>query len=201
MAYVEPDKNNHGFQGLEKSTAHWITDASATKRDSAALKQWGDLVKKLWAGGAPSAFPVTTKYKDKALVIPRSNAVYVSAQRLNIGDDVGIWRRLEPSPYPRVANIKENQSLIDMGVPSFEMDPNFIKTADNMDKEERGKHMRYLVDRAIAILKDSKAAHPPTEKHTEWNRAASPLPYPLASNTIFHVSMETATAPRVACWP
>jgi hypothetical protein len=164
---VEPDKNNHGFQGLERSIGHWITDGSATKRDSAELRKWGDLPKKLWAGGAPTAFPVTLKHKDKALVMPRSNAVYVSSQRFNIGDDVGIWRRIEVSPYPRVANVKENQSLIDAGYPSFEVDPNYVMVADSMDRETRGKHMRYLVDRAIAILKDPKAANPPTVKHAE----------------------------------
>ena len=175
-AFVEPDKNNHGIQGLEKSIGHWITDASATKRDSADLKQWGDMPKKIWAGGAPSAFPVTTKYKDKALVIPRSNACYVSSQRYNIGDDVGIWCRLEPSPYPRVARIKENQCLIDAGVESFEMDPNFIKAADNMSREERGKHMRYLADRAIAIRKNPKDAHQPTEKHAEAKELLAATP-------------------------
>ena len=34
-----------------------------------------------------------------------------------------------------------------------------------MDEHTRGKHMRYLVDRAIAIRKDPKAAYPPTDKH------------------------------------
>jgi hypothetical protein len=133
-AQVAPDKNNHGFQGLEKSNGHWITDASARRNDE-QLRKWGDLPKKIWAGGAPSAFPVTLKHKDKALILPRSNACYVSAQRLNIGDDTGIWSRLEPSPYPRVANIKDNQSLIDAGCPSFEMDPNYVNEASNMDRE------------------------------------------------------------------
>ena len=113
--------------------------------------------KKIWAGGAPKHFPLKSKYKAKVPVLPRSNAVYVSAQRFNIGSDLGIWRRLEVSPYPRVANIKENQSLIEAGVPSFEMDSNYVKGASNMDREARGKHMRYLIDRAIVIDKDPNA--------------------------------------------
>ena len=164
-AFDNPEKNNFGFEGIEKSIGHWITDGSATKRDSSELLKWGDMPKKIWAGGAPKHFPLKSKYKAKVPVLPRSNAVYVSAQRFNIGSDMGIWRRLEVSPYPRVAKIKENQSLIEAGVPSFEMDPNYVKAANNMDRETRGKHMRYLIDRAIAIDKDPNAAHPPTEKH------------------------------------
>ena len=164
-AFDNPEKNNFGFEGIEKSIGHWITDGSATKRDSSELLKWGDMPKKIWAGGAPKHFPLKSKYKDKVAVLPRSNAVYVSAQRFNIGLDLGIWRRLEVSPYPRVAKIKENQSLIDAGIPYFEVDSNYVKGASNMDREARGKHMRYLIDRAIAIDKDPNAAHPPTEKH------------------------------------
>jgi hypothetical protein len=166
--HVEPDQNNHGFKGLEKHLGHWITDASATKRgDSDSLRKWGDLPKKLWAGGAPSRFPVTLKYKDPQLVLPRSNACYVSSQQYYVGNDTGIHRRIECSPYPRVANIDANLYLIgEKGVPCFEVNPDFVNTASNMTPEERGKHMRYMVDRAIAILKDPKAgAYPATHLH------------------------------------
>ena len=165
-AVIEPDKNNPGFEGLDKHLGHWITDGSATKRDdSGVLRKWGDLVKKIWAGGAPSHFAVTLKHKNKNDVLPRSNAVYVSAQRYNIGDDVAIWARIECSPFPRVGNILENQPLISQGVPCFEVDPNFVNEATNMSNITRGRHMRYLVDRAIAILTDPKAAYPLTDKH------------------------------------
>lgn len=165
-AYIEADKNNHGFQGLETQLGHWITDGSANKRDGTeSLRRWGDLPKKIWAGGAPTHFSVTLKHKDKQSILPRSNAGYVCAQRFNIGDDVAIWRRVECSPYPRVGNIPENQPLIFEGIPYFEIDPSYVNTATNMDEQTRGKHLRYLVDRAIAILKDPKAAHPPTDKH------------------------------------
>jgi hypothetical protein len=141
---IEPDRNNPGFEGLEKHLGHWITDGSATKRDdSGALRKWGDLAKKIWAGGAPTRFAVTLKHKNKKLVLPRSNAAYVSAQKFNIGNDTGIWRRIECSPYPRVANIPENKSLVDAGVPSFEIDSNYTNVATNMNAETRGKHLRY----------------------------------------------------------
>ena len=165
--HVEPDQNNHGFKGLEKHLGHWITDASATKRgDSDSLRKWGDLPKKLWAGGAPSRFPVTLKYKDPQLVLPRSNACYVSSQQYYVGNDSGIHRRIECSPYPRVANTDANLYLIgEKGVPCFEVDPDFVNTASNMTDDERGRHMRYMVDRAVAIRKDPKAAYPATHLH------------------------------------
>ena len=165
-ATIEPDKNNPGFEGLEYHLAHWMTDGSARKRDSSEdLRKWGDIPKKIWAGGAPSHVQVMLKHKNKKSILPRSNAAYLSAQRFNIGNDCATWDRIECSPYPRVGNTPENQPLIETGTPSFVIDPNFVNEATNMDRNTRGIHMRYLVDRAVAILVNPKAAHPVTDKH------------------------------------
>lgn len=171
-AVIEPDKNNPGFEGLEKHLCHWITDGSATRRDgSESLRKWTDLPKRIWGGGVPKHFPVMLKHKNKQSVLPRSNACYASAQTYYIGDDTAIWARLECSPYPRVANIEDNLYLIgEKGVPCFELDPNYVDKASNMTSEERSKHLRYWVDRAIAIRKNFKAAYPPTQKHHDAKR-------------------------------
>ena len=101
MRFRVLDKNNPGFEGLEKHLAHWITDGSATRQDgSGSLRKWGDLGKKISAGGNPTKVAVTLKYKNKNPVLPRSNGCYVSAQTFFIGDDTAIWGRLECSPYP-----------------------------------------------------------------------------------------------------
>jgi hypothetical protein len=164
-SHFDPTKNNPGFEGLDKHIAHWITDGSATREGTDTLRRWGDVVKKIWAGGSPSHFPVMLKNKNKVPLLPRSNGVYVSSQRYNIGTDDAIWSRLEVSPYPRVGNIPENAQLVEEGVPTFEIDPNYIQAATNMSELDRGRHLRYLVDRAVAISDDPKAAYPVTDAH------------------------------------
>ena len=79
----------------------------------------------------------------------------------------GFWSKLEPSPFPRVANIEENQALIAAGVPSFQIDPNKDIKIEAWDDATLGKHLRYMVDRCITIISDPTKAHPPTAKHHE----------------------------------
>ena len=170
MSYSLPaGENNPMFEGIECFLGHSISDKDQKKKDgSGKLEPWGSLPKGIWTGGAPKDFPLMLKHQALDNVLPRSNAVCIASQRFGaVENEQGNQRRIEVSPFPRVPNTEKYQSLIDRGVETFEPDANLASVSQNMSPEDQGRHLRYMTDRAIEIIKDPKAAHPPTPEHIE----------------------------------
>ena len=167
---MEPGRSYSELRTIETRLGHWIDEAEAQQVGAAGggqLRPWGSLPKKIWAGGGATAFAYRCEYHESTTHELRTNALMISSNEFNIGSAPDIWSKLEPTPFPRVADIPENQGLIESGVPYFELDPSKGEAIKAMDSATRGKHLRYLMDRAIAIYKDPKAAYPITEAHAK----------------------------------
>jgi hypothetical protein len=148
------------LKDVEWKLAHFIDEADMDRR-------WGPEPKRIWTGGDASDYEYRCEYKESSPHQLRTNALYVAANKFTIGSAPDIWSKLEPTPFPCVANIPENQGLIESGVPYFELDESKVNEIKNMSAETRGVILRYLVDRCHTILQDSDAAYPPTQKHMD----------------------------------
>lgn len=167
---MEPGKSYSELSGSEQKLGHWVDEAEAQQIGASGagqIRPWGSLPKKMWTGGGATDFAYRREYEQSQAYELRTNALMVSANVFNIGSQPDIWSKLEPTPFPRVADIPENKELIESGVPSFELDPSKVDSIKAMDSITRGKYLRYLIDRCIAIKKDPKAAHPRTPAHDE----------------------------------
>lgn len=165
---MEPGRNYSFMKGIESKLGHWIDEGEAQQHgatDTNAIRPWGSLPKKIWAGGGATDFAYRVEYKQSTPHELRTNALMLSANKFNIGPAPDLWSKLEPTPFPRVANILENAKLIASGVPSFELDPSKIGGIKNMAPDTRSVVLRQMVDRATAIVNYPKAAHPPTPAH------------------------------------
>ena len=163
---MQPGRNYSLLKNIEWKLAHVVDEAEEEdKQDRAEILPWGKILQRIWAGGAATNFSYKCEYKESTAHKLRTNALMISANKFNVGSKPDFWSKLEPIPFPRVANITENKALIESGTPSFEQDPNKGDAVKNMSDEERGIVLSVMVDRARAIIKDPKAANPPTHKH------------------------------------
>jgi hypothetical protein len=164
----EPGRNYSFFKDVEWQLAHGIDEAEAKRSDSTSaqsIREWGATPKQMWTGSAPPKFSYKCEFKEEKSVLLRSNALYISANKFNIGAFPDIWSKVEATPFPCVGDIPENKDLIEAGVPKFEVDSGVVDSIRTMDNETRGKILRYTTNRCIAIMKDPAVAAPPTEKH------------------------------------
>ena len=148
------------LKDVEWKLAHFIDEADTDRR-------WGGEPKRIWTGGDASDYEYRCEYKESSPHQLRTNALYAAANKFTIGPAPDIWSKLEPTPFPCVANIPENQEMIESGVPSFELDESKVNAIKTMSAETHGVILRYLMDRCHAILQDPGAAYPLTQKHID----------------------------------
>ena len=148
------------LKDIEWKLAHFIDEADTDR-------PWGREPKRIWTGGDASDYAYRCEYKESSPHQLRTNALYAAANKFIIGSAPDIWSKLEPTPFPCVANIPENQEMIEGGVLSFELDESKVNAVKTMSAETRGAILRYLLDRCHAIMQDPSVAYPPTEKHMD----------------------------------
>ena len=163
-----PGKAYSMFSGIEFKLGMWVDEAqnasvSQLKLGSNGMQPWNPgLVLKLAPGSERSTFQYRVEHGKEKTVKLKLQAINVSSNKINIPNNPGFASKTEASPYPRIG--KSTQEEVDQSCK-----PAFLIRKECIDfvKKGRGVLARYFVNRALAITKDARSAHPRTQKHME----------------------------------
>ena len=168
-----PGKAYSVFDGVEHQLMWWCDEAQNEAGSSAfskmsVCKPWNPgFVLTIATGSAPSAFKYRCEHGREITVDPLQvqNINAASNKRPGIPNNAGFKSKTEFSPYSRRGfhtQAEVHESEIN-GQPAFLIDPRLLGEAT----QQPGTIARYFITRAIAIVKDPSAAHPPTEQHKQ----------------------------------